>query len=63
MAKNTPITALQKKYMTALMEALPNARYFPDANSTLRVTYGQVRGYAPRDAVYYESCKLFRWCY
>ena len=52
--KNAPITALQKTYMTALMEALPNARYFPDANSTLRVTYGQVRGYSPRDAVYYN---------
>jgi hypothetical protein len=52
--KNEPITALQTQYMTALMEALPNARYFPDANSTLRVTYGQVRGYAPRDAVYYN---------
>ncbi len=51
--KNEPITALQTEYMTALMKALPNARYFPDANSTLRVTYGQVRGYAPRDAVYY----------
>jgi hypothetical protein len=53
-AKNTPINALQTKYMTALMEALPNERYFPDANSTLRVTYGQVRGYSPRDAVYYS---------
>ena len=52
--KNEVITALQTKYMTALMDALPDARYFPDANSTLRVTYGQVRGYAPRDAVYYE---------
>lgn len=52
--KNEPITALQTRYMTALMEALPNARYFPDANSTLRVTYGQVRGYSPRDAVYYN---------
>lgn len=52
--KNTPITALQTEYMTALMEALPNERYFPDANSTLRVTYGQVRGYSPRDAVYYN---------
>ncbi|WP_034060225.1 S46 family peptidase [Lacinutrix jangbogonensis] len=51
---NQAITALQTKYMTALMEALPDARYFPDANSTLRVTYGQVRGYAPRDAVYYQ---------
>ncbi|SDS27862.1 Peptidase S46 [Winogradskyella sediminis] len=53
-AKNAPITALQTQYMTALMEALPNERYFPDANSTLRVTYGQVRGYSPRDAVYYN---------
>lgn len=52
--KNEPITALQTEYMTALMKALPNARYFPDANSTLRVTYGQVRGYSPRDAVYYQ---------
>ena len=52
--KNTPITALQTEYMTALMEALPNERYFPDANSTLRVTYGQVNGYSPRDAVYYN---------
>lgn len=52
--KNLAISALQKQYMTALMDALPNARYFPDANSTLRVTYGQVRGYSPRDAVYYQ---------
>ncbi|WP_431110788.1 S46 family peptidase [Winogradskyella poriferorum] len=52
--KNETISALQTEYMTALMKALPNERYFPDANSTLRVTYGQVRGYSPRDAVYYS---------
>ncbi|MGB0981216.1 MAG: S46 family peptidase [Winogradskyella sp.] len=52
--KNEPIVALQKRYMKALMETLPEARYFPDANSTLRVSYGQVRGYSPRDAVYYN---------
>ena len=40
--------------MKALMVVMPKARYFPDANSTLRVTYGKVKGYAPRDAVYYE---------
>jgi hypothetical protein len=51
---STSISALQKQYMKALMEVLPEARYFPDANGTLRVTYGQVRGYAPRDAVYYN---------
>ena len=52
--KKMLIEALQKEYMHALMEVLPQARYFPDANSTLRVTYGQVRGYSPRDGVYYN---------
>ncbi len=52
--KRAAIAALQKQYMKALMETLPNARYFPDANNTMRVTYGQVRGYSPRDAVYYN---------
>ena len=51
---NTKINALQKTYMKALMEVMPEQRYFPDANSTLRVTYGKVKGYEPRDAVQYE---------
>ncbi len=51
---NDKINALQKKYIKAQMEVLPNRRYFPDANSTLRVTYGQVKGYAPKDGVYYN---------
>lgn len=51
---NTEINTLQKTYMKALMEVMPDERYFPDANSTLRVTYGKVKGYAPRDAVYYN---------
>ncbi len=49
----TEIAAVQKKYMKALMQVMPDKRYYPDANSTLRITYGQVKGYAPRDAVYY----------
>ncbi|SFS80337.1 S46 family peptidase [Lutibacter maritimus] len=52
---NMQIVAVQKKYMKALMEVFPNKRFFPDANSTLRVTYGQVRGYEPRDGVYYNT--------
>jgi hypothetical protein len=28
--------------------------FIPDANRTLRLTFGQIRGYNPRDAVYYE---------
>lgn len=51
---NGEIAKVQKAYMKALMEVLPSDKYYPDANSTLRVTYGQVQGYAPRDAVYYN---------
>ena len=46
--------ATQRTYMKALLEMNPKARIFPDANSTLRVTYGKVQGYEPADAVYYE---------
>ena len=47
------IDALQKTYMAQLMETDKDRKFFPDANSTLRVTYGQVKGSNPRDAVYY----------
>ncbi len=53
-AVQTEISAVQKKYMKALMDNFPEERFFPDANSTLRVTFGQVKGYEPKDAVYYK---------
>ena len=31
-----------------------NKSFIPDANSTLRLTYGYVRGYSPRDATYFS---------
>nr|WP_294933978.1 S46 family peptidase [uncultured Flavobacterium sp.] len=47
--------ALQRTYMKGILELSPkSARIFPDANSTLRVTYGKVKGYTPTDAVSYE---------
>ncbi|SEP77055.1 S46 family peptidase [Flavobacterium urocaniciphilum] len=46
--------ATQRTYMKAILELSPkSARIFPDANSTLRVTYGKVKGYKPSDAVVY----------
>lgn len=47
------LNELQRDYMMALMEAFPDKRFYPDANSTLRVTYGRVSGYNARDAVKY----------
>lgn len=52
---NIQLAAVQKQYMKGLMEVFPNERFFPDANSTLRVTYGQVSGYEPKDGMYYET--------
>lgn len=48
------LDSLQLIYMQALMETLDDRNYYPDANSTMRVTYGQVASYEPRDAVKYE---------
>ena len=51
---NLKNTATQRTYMKAILELFPNKRIFPDANGTLRVTYGKVKGYSPNDAIYYE---------
>lgn len=48
------LEALQRTYMKGQLELFPDARTFPDANSTLRVTYGKVNGYQPSDAVSYS---------
>ncbi|WP_343306419.1 S46 family peptidase [Chitinophaga niabensis] len=48
------INRLQRQYMQAQMEVLKDKRFYPDANSTLRITYGKVNGYDPRDAVTYD---------
>ena len=52
---NLKNTELQRNYMKGILEfSTPQDRIFPDANSTLRVTYGKVKGYEPRDAVSYD---------
>ena len=53
---DTQIQALQRTYMKAILEfSKPSDRIFPDANSTLRVTYGKVAGYIPADGVTYSA--------
>ena len=52
---NIELAAVQKQYMKALMDVFPDSRFFPDANSTLRVNYGMVQGYSPKDGVYYTD--------
>src|SRR5205814_6119964 len=40
-------------YLAALRE-MSGGRLYPDANLTLRITWGHVVGYSPRDAVVYD---------
>ena len=37
-----------------VLRAAQGGRLYPDANGTLRVNFGQVAGYSPRNAVYYQ---------
>jgi len=48
------IDSLQRIYMKAQMEMQPEKQFYPDANSTMRVCYGQVDGFHPADAVTYD---------
>ena len=48
------VNQLQRTYMKAQMEVMKEKKFYPDANSTLRVTYGNVKGYQPRDAVKFD---------
>ena len=46
------IQKLNMDYMTAQMEYDKGKVFYPDANSSLRITYGTVKGYISKDAVY-----------
>jgi hypothetical protein len=50
---NRELNLLYRTWMQAIMEFDSDRIFYPDANSTLRVTYGTVQGYSPADAVMY----------
>jgi hypothetical protein len=41
-------------FVKGLREMQPNKAFYPDANSTMRCTYGPVGDYSPADAVQYD---------
>lgn len=51
---NESLDKAKRLYVKGLMEMNPDHRYASDANSTMRVTYGQVLDYYPADAVHYD---------
>ena len=48
------LTLLHKAYIRGLGEMKEPVPSYPDANFTIRLTYGNVKSYNPRDAVYYK---------
>lgn len=51
---NTTLDSLYRKYTEGLQKMYPDSIFSSDANGTLRITYGKVSSYMPRDAVHYE---------
>ena len=41
-------------FIAGLMEMMPDHKFYPDANFTIRLTYGQVLPYRPSDGVIYD---------
>ncbi len=52
-ARSGRISALRPQYMQAMIDfnGAQGKPVYPDANSSLRITFGSVRGYSPRDGV------------
>ncbi len=51
--------ALGKSYLKGVLETSKGKKLYPDANFTMRVSFGNVKSYSPRDAVKYSHvCTL-----
>ena len=50
----TKLAKGRRLFLAGLLERAPKNSIYPDANSTLRLTYGTVGGYEPADAVVYD---------
>ena len=53
-ALSEKLSAARKKYIAGQLEMNAGKPIYPDANSTMRLTYGQVKSYEPKDGVIYK---------
>ncbi len=53
-AANARLSRHMRTWMEGLMVLFPERTFWPDANSTLRFSYGKVEGSSPRDGMLYE---------
>lgn len=51
---STRLQRTERLFLRGLLQMQPDELFYPDANSTMRFTYGSVNGYQPMDAVYYD---------
>ena len=51
---NGKLAAARQNYTAGLLEWKEGQPSYPDANFTMRLTYGTVKGYSPKDAVVYR---------
>ena len=51
---NAALAAARQNYTAGLLEWKDGQPSYPDANFTMRLTYGTVKGYSPKDAVVYR---------
>jgi hypothetical protein len=52
---NDHLAVHMRTWMSGLMTLFPERTFWPDANSTLRLSYGEVEGSSPRDGIIYEA--------
>ncbi len=52
--ENEKLDKGKRLFMKGLMEMYADKEFYPNANSTMRLTYGQIGGYEPADAVTYN---------
>jgi hypothetical protein len=50
---NSAIAIQMRSYMAAQREMYPEKNFYPEANLTLRIAFGQVKGYKPNDGMSY----------
>lgn len=54
------LNKLNRTYMAAQMEFQDDKVFYPDANFTLRLSYGKVNGYKPKDGMFYKHYTTLR---
>ncbi|MBR5399220.1 MAG: S46 family peptidase [Bacteroidales bacterium] len=57
---NGQIRLAYRDYMQGQMDFEPDKQFYPDANLTLRIAYGNVKGYSPADGVYYSPVSTLK---